>query len=120
MLKIALHAYSTVDEMELEGRLVQAVVDCRGWILEEKAVSITGYRLRFEVGLADIAEVYAALQQLGLQLTPMAHRALTEMCLCRKHLPPSDEPQIVLIDLYVGMLDEARTRFRSFLQRHSV
>ena len=119
MLKIALHGYSTVDEMELESRLVQAVVDCRGWILEEKAVSITGYRLRFEVGLEEIADLYAALQQLGLHLTPMAHRELTEMCLCRKHLPPTDEAQIVLIDLYVGMLDEARTRFRNFLRIHS-
>ena len=120
MLKIALQGYSSIDQMEVEGRLAQIVVDCRGWILEEKATSLTAYRLRFEVALADIPDLYGSLQQLGLQLTPMAHRALTEMCLCRKHLPPSDDVQIVSIDLYVGTLDEERIRFRRFVRMHSV
>ena len=119
MLKIALHSYSSIDQMEIEGRLAQIVVDCRGWILEEKATSLTAYRLRFEVALADIPDLYGCLQQVGLQLTPMAHRALTEMCLCRKHLPMEDE-QVVSIDLHVGTLDEERIRFRRFVRMHSV
>jgi hypothetical protein len=120
MLKIALHGYSSVDQLELEGRLIQIVVDCRGWILEEKSISVTGYRLRFEVGLVDIPDLYGGLQEAGLQLTPLAHRALTEMCLCRKHLPPTDDVPIVSIDLYVGILDEERLRFRRFVRMHSV
>ncbi len=120
MLKIALHGYSSIGQLEFEAQIVQAVVDCRGWILEEKATSITSYRLRFEVGLQEIPDLYGALQQAGLQLTPMAHRALTEMCLCRKHLPPSDDVQVVSIDLYVGTLDEERIRFRQFVPMHSV
>lgn len=116
MLKIALHGYNSTGQPEFEAQIVQAVVDCRGWILEEKPTSITSYRLCFEVGLEEIPDLYGALQQAGLQLTPMAHRALTEMCLCRKHLPPSAEVQVVSIDLYVGTLDEERIRFRQLVR----
>jgi len=118
MLKIALHGYTSVAPVEVESRLTQVVLDCCGWILEEKPVSVSAYRLRFEVGLADIQDLYASLQQAGLQLTPMAHRALTEMCLCRHHLPPGGEAQIVSIDLYVGTRDEEGIRFRRFVRMH--
>ena len=122
MLSIALHGYSVIDRLELESRLAQAVSDCRGWIVDEKSVSITGYRLRFEIALVDIADLYGALQQVELQFTPLAHRALTEMCLCRKHLVsrPQEETRIVSIDLYVGVLDVDRIRFGHFLQMHHV
>ncbi|MEO6829875.1 MAG: hypothetical protein ABI164_08680 [Acidobacteriaceae bacterium] len=120
MLKIAVHGYSSVGQLEVESRLVQIVIDCHGWILEERAISITGYCLRFEIPLSDIPDIYGELQHAGLQLTPLAHRAMTEMCLCRKHLLPSEEAQIVSIDLYVGMLDEERLRFRRLVRMHFV
>lgn len=120
MLKIALHAYSSMDQLELQERLVQLVVDCHGWILEEQPPSLAAYHLRFEVGLANISDLYGAFQQSGLQLTPVAHRALTEMCLCQKHLPVSNEAQIVSIDLHVGTLDEERLHFRRFVRQNSV
>jgi hypothetical protein len=120
MLKIALHGYSSIEQMELQGCLVQLVVDCHGWVLDERPMSLTAYRLRFEVGLADIPDLYGSLQQVGLHLTPMAHRALTEMCLRRKHLPPTREAQILSIDLYVGTLDEEHRHFRRFVRMHSV
>ena len=120
MLKIALHGYSPIGQTELQGSLLQLVVDCHGWILDERPISLNSYRLRFEVGLVEILDLYGSLQQTGLQLTPMAHRALTQMCLCRKHLPATEEPQIVSIDLYVGTLEEEHIRFRRFVRIHSV
>ena len=120
MLKIALHSYSSVEQVELQECLFQVVVDCHGCIFDERPMSLTAYRLRFEVSLADIPDLYGSLQQVGLHLTPMAHRALTEMCLCRKHLPPTREAQIVSIDLYVGTLDEEHRHFQRFVRMHSV
>ncbi len=116
MLKIALHAYTLIDHLELEARLARAVIDCNGWILEEMPLSLGMYRIRFEIGLANIAEIYGAMQQAELQFTTVAHRALTEMCLCRKYLSCSDDMQIVSIDLQVDTLGEGNIRFRRFVQ----
>ncbi len=120
MLKIALHGYSSIEQLELQGRLVQLVLDCHGGIVDERPMSLTAYRVRFELALADVADLYGSLQQAGLHLTPLAHRALTEMCLCRKHLPGTQEAQIVSIDLYVGTLDEERVRFQRLVRTYSV
>jgi hypothetical protein len=120
MLRIALHAYSSIEQFELEARLLQLVLDCHGWVLEERPLTLSAYRLRFEVGLSNIAELYGALQQAELQFTPMAHRALTEMCLCQKHLSESDEVQIVSVDLHVGTSDAEHVRLRRFVQINSV
>lgn len=116
MLKIALHAYSPIDQMELQARLIHLVMDCHGWILEEKPLSVAAYHLRFEVGLSDIVDLYGALQQTGLQFMPVAHRALTEMCLCQQHLRETEEVQIVSIDLQVGTLDRRHLAIRHFVQ----
>lgn len=120
MLKIALHAYSSSEHLELQERLTQLVMDCQGWVLEDEASSSAAYRLRFEVGLEKIADIYGALQQAGLQLTPTAHRALTEMCLCQKHLPKGEDMQIVSVDLRVGTLDDEHVRFQRFVPQNIV
>ena len=120
MLKIALHAYSSMEQTDLQARLIQLVVDCRGWVLEEKMSSLRTYHLRFEVNLSHIAELYGALQQVGLQFTPVAHRSLTEMCLCRKHLSESEEIQIVSIDLQIGTIDEDQPGLQQFIRPNPV
>jgi hypothetical protein len=119
MPKISLYAYSSMEQAELQARLVQLIVDCGGWVLEEKTRSVGGYGLRFEVALSEIAEVYSALQQSGILLTSVAHRSLTEMCLCSKHLK-RDEAQIVSVHLHVGMMRQEDVRFRRFVLREPV
>lgn len=120
MLNIALHAYSSIEQVELQARLLHVVLECHGWVLEEKPPSLSAYRLRFEVGLSSIAELYGALQQAELQFTPVAHRALTEVCLCQKHLSENAEIRIVSIDLHVAMSDAEHVRFRRLVQMNSV
>ncbi len=120
MLHIAIHGYSSTDQAELQALLVQLVVDCGGWILEEKPLSLVAYNLRFEVSLSNIVELYGALQQTGIQFTPVAHRALAEMCLCQQHLSEDDDVQFVSIDLHVGTLAEENMRFRRVVRQHLV
>lgn len=103
MLKIAIRGYSAVEQEELQARMVEIVVNRRGWILEEKPLLLDAYHVRFEVGLANIIELYGALQQVGIQFTPAAHRALTEMCLCQKHLTEDREVNIVTVDMHVDI-----------------
>ena len=120
MLKICVNAYSSTEQMELQSRLIQIVIGCNGCLIEEKILSPAACRLVFEVPLAEIAEFYAALQQAGLQLTPLSHRALTEMCVCRKHLPDCGNVQVVCIDLHLGTLDEENVQFRRFVRINPV
>ncbi|MHB8302731.1 MAG: hypothetical protein ACYDC6_07855 [Acidobacteriaceae bacterium] len=114
MLRISVHGYSIEEQAEVQAMLLQLVVDRHGWILEEHRLSATAYRLRFEVGLFDIVEVYGALQQTGLQFTPSTHRALSEMCLCQKHLTEDEEVQIVTVDLQVTKAEDEALRLQRF------
>ncbi len=120
MLKISLHAYSSAEQVDLQARMAQLVRKCNGSAIDQKTLSPAACRLRFEVALSKIVELYAALQQAGLQFTPLAHRALTEMCVCRKHLPNCGDVQIVSIDLYLGTLDEEHVHFRRFVRINPV
>jgi len=119
MLKTSIHGYCRTEQEELRAQLVQLVTEHHGWILEDKLLSPTAYQLRFEVALYDIVEVYAAFQQTGVHLTPSAHRALTEMCLCQKHLAEEMDVQIVTIEMHVTSLEEESIGFRRLLRSHS-
>ncbi|HET9087280.1 MAG TPA: hypothetical protein VFN53_07150 [Acidobacteriaceae bacterium] len=119
MLKISIYGYSGANRSEFQPLLLQLLVDRYARILEESSPSPSEFCLKFELALFDIVEVYAALQQTGIQFTPLAHRALTEMCLCQQHFHMQQEVQTLTIDLRVMTHAEDRTyapgllRFRS-------
>lgn len=116
MPNIVIHGYSPLESPQLQVRLVDHILDCRGWVLDEKQVTPLSYQIRFELELYNIVEMYSALQRAGLLLTQTAHRALTEMCLCQKHLPEREQYQIVTVSLRVGLVQEENMRFRHFLR----
>lgn len=120
MLKISLHAYSSSEQLELQPRMAKLVMGCNGWIIEEITLSPAACRLRFEIDLADIADFYVALQQSGVQLMPLGHRALTEMYMCWKYLPNRGEAWIVSVDLHLGTRDEEHVQFRRLVRIHPV
>ena len=116
MPNIAIHGYSPLESPQLQVKLVDQILYCRGWVLEEKQLSPLSYQIRFELELSNMMEMYGALQRTGVQFTRTAHRALTEMCLCQKHLPEAEQMQVVTILLRVGLLQEENVRFRRFLR----
>lgn len=120
MLKIFIHGYNSSEQSEIRALLLQLVIDRHGWVVEENTSPASQYRLRFEIALFDIMEVYGALQTTGIQFTPLAHRALTEMCLCQKHLSDSHEVQTVTVDLRVTTQEEERVHFQRFVRPHYV
>jgi hypothetical protein len=115
-----IHGHSSCEPSQLQIRLVDQILDCNGWVLEEKQVTPLSYQIRFEVELGDIMEMYGSLQRSGVHLTRTAHRALTELCLCQRHLPPAGQLQVVTITLRVGLMQEENMRFRSFLRARPV
>jgi hypothetical protein len=104
----------------MQARLIKLVVDCQGWILEDTLLPDSGYRLRFEVDLRNVPELYAALQGAGLHFTPVSHRALTELCVCRKHLPESTDAQIISMDLHVVTLDQRSNQLQKLIRLTSM
>ncbi len=119
MSNIAIHGYSHLESPQLQIRLVDQIIDSNGWVLEEKQLTPFSYEIRFELELGNIVEMYSALQRTGVQLTRVAHRSMTEVCLCQKHLPEQEQFQMVIITLRVGLMQEENLRFRSFLRCHS-
>jgi len=120
MLKIFMQGYSSAGQADVQALLLQLVVERHGWVLDETSSIASGYHLRFELALFDIVEVYAALQQTGIQFTPLSHRALTEMCLCQKHLADQKDVQIVTIDLRVMTKMEEGRHFQRFVRSNAV
>ncbi len=116
MPTLAIHGYSPLESPQLQIKLVDQIVDSFGWVLAEQQVSPFVYQICFELELSNIVEMYSALQRTGVQLTRVAHRALTEVCNCQKHLPALEQQQIVTITLRVGMMQEENLRFRDFLR----
>ncbi len=116
MPSIAIHGYSALESPKLQIRLVDHLVDSKGWVLEEKQVSSVAYQIRFEVEMDNVVEMYSALQHAGVQFPRTAQRAFTEMCLCKKFSSDPDLIQILTITLRVGTLHEENMRFRKFLR----
>lgn len=104
MPTISLHIKSPLEAPDLRSQLVRLVLRGEGWVLEEKTQPPAGYSMRFEMPMAAIADFYMGLQESGLMLTPMAHRRLTEMCLCEKHLDPCDDSRMISVHLHAATL----------------
>lgn len=104
MPTICLHIRSPLEAEDLRAQLVRFVLHGKGWVLEEKTSAPAGYSMRFEMPMAGIAGFYMALQEHGLLLTAVAHRRLTEMCLCDKHLAPTDEARLVAVHVHAATL----------------
>lgn len=120
MLKIFMHGYSSADQADVQALLLELVVERHGWVLDQTSSVVAGYHLRFELALFDIVEVYAALQQTGVRFTPLTHRALTEMCLCQKHLANHKDIQIVTVDLRVMTQKDQGRHFERFVPANAV
>jgi hypothetical protein len=120
MPSILIHGHSPLEPSQLQIRLVDQILDCCGWVLEEKQLSPLSYQIRFELELKNIVDIYGALQRTGVHLTRTAHRAMTELCLCQKYLPAAKQLQIVTLTLRVGLLQEENVRFRCFLRARPV
>ena len=119
MPSIAIHGYSALQSPKLQIRLVDHIVDSKGWVLEEKQVSSVAYQIRFEVEMDNVVEMYSALQHAGVQFPRTSQRTFTEMCLCNKFSSDPDLMQILTITLRVGTLHEENLRFRKFLRSNA-
>lgn len=117
-MNISIHGYSSMGQEALRSLLLQFVREGHGLILEERPLSPTAYQVRFELGLVDILELYAALQQTDICLTRASHQKLTELWICRKHLEKAPA-QIVTFEMSLSSAPERPLGFDHFLHSPS-
>lgn len=107
MQTLQIQGYSYEDRQGLLPVLTRAVAHCGGWVLDRRMLSEATLEIRVEVELRAALDLYAGMIAAGLELTRSGHMALTELCLCQKHVPLLDATQLVTIRVEISFLEEA-------------
>ena len=88
-----------------------ACTDSGAWILERNDLETDLVEYRIEVQLNGILELYSNLVANGVELTRMAHAALSNLCTCMHHIHFTDDPnQILALTLQVNFLQDVTLR----------
>lgn len=107
MHTVQIQGYSYAERQGLLPVLTRAVAQCGGWVLDRKMLSDSTLEIRVEVELRAALDLYAGMVAAGLELTRTGHMALTELCLCLKHVPLLDATQLITIRVEISFLEEA-------------
>lgn len=107
---IELHGLSLERRTVMLPRLYKALAGCGCWTLRYKRFGAHAIEYSFEVELAAMLELYCGLAQVGLEMTEVSHRALTELCVLRSHARMLDgnrclTPRMVNVRLRMGFVD---------------
>lgn len=81
---VEFNAYSPMHPAPLGELLSTAILGCGGWILQ-RGESRNGMSCLVEFECERALDVYAALVDIGIQLSRNAHLSLTKLCQCARH-----------------------------------
>lgn len=107
MARVELQGYTYEDRGQALRAAIAALEQAGSWILERNSSRPDCVRLRLEIQLRSVMELYAGLLAAGLELTRGSHLALTELCSIRAFRNRAAEPRRVLeLALEISFLDE--------------
>lgn len=66
-------------------RLFKVLIACGCCAVRFKRFGARALEYGFEVELAAVLDLYCGLAQVGLEITDVSHRTLTELCVLRSH-----------------------------------
>lgn len=105
--ELVVQAFSYDERKTVMPALNAALESCGCWVLECKPMSLTQTRVRFEVQLRSVLELYSGLIAAGLELTRGSHLGLTGLCTVRKHQRRPREPfRLIEMVVEVSFLEE--------------
>jgi len=107
MQKLQIQSYSYDDRQNVVPVLMHAVTRSGGWVCERKTLSPMTLEFRVEIELTGILDLYAGIIGSGLEMTRSGHKALTEMCMFRRHPKLLDPAQTIMLQMEVSFLQEA-------------
>lgn len=107
MPSLDIQGFSYDERADVLPGLLVALADCGGWVLDRKALTSSLIELRVEVQLRSILELYGSIISAGLELTRSSHRALTDLCTCRRNMTAAtDLGQVVTVKMQISFLEE--------------
>lgn len=94
---------------EEPGRLVRtltgAILGCGGWVLSRGTTDSGTIHMVFEFERLACLEMYSVLMAAGVELSPMEHRRLTELCQCTRSRKQNCGGEIASVDLEIRTLE---------------
>jgi hypothetical protein len=82
---IEVHSVSLEERGLMLPRLYKVLAACGCWTVSFRRFGARAVEYSFEVELAAMVDFYCGLAQVGLEMTDLSHRALTELCVLRTH-----------------------------------
>ena len=105
-----IQGFSYEDRRDVLPLLSAGLTNCGGWVMDRRTLSPASLEFHLEIELRSVVDLYATLLAAGLELTRSGHAALTELCLCRKHMAVSAGlGKAVAVRLEVSFLSDAGT-----------
>jgi hypothetical protein len=94
-------AVSSEDPWRLMGMLAPAIVGCGGWVLCRAVTDAGMIKLVFEFERRACVDIYAVLIAAGVELSPLGHMRLTELCQCTRSGRRSCGEEIASVELEI-------------------
>lgn len=80
---IEVHSFALEERNVMLPRLYKVLAGCGCWTLSYRRSGRRALECSFDVELAAVVELYCGLVQVGLEMTEVSHRALTDLCVLR-------------------------------------
>lgn len=94
-------ALSAADPSRLARCLTRAILGCGGWVLRRGMKRNGSLNMLFEFARQDCVDVYSVLVASGLELSPIGHLRLTELCQCTRSQHRDCGADIACVDLEI-------------------
>ncbi len=96
-----LKAVSSEEPSRLVRMLTGAILGCGGWVLSRGASDSGLVNMLFEFERQACLDIYSILIAAGVELSPLGHRRLTELCQCTRTQRESCGTEIASMDLEI-------------------
>lgn len=101
-----LRAATSEEPARLSRLLTGAILGCGGWVLARTVSEAGTIRLIFEFKRRVCLDIYSVLIAAGVELTPLGHTSLTELCQCTRSRRQSCGEEIASVELEIETFQE--------------
>lgn len=96
-----LKAVASDDPFRLLRLLTGGILGCGGWVLGRTVTEGGTIRLMFEFERRACLEFYSVLMAAGVELSPVGHMRLTELCQCTRSRDESCGDEIASVEMEI-------------------
>ena len=94
-------AVSSEEPMRLSRMLMGAILGCGAWMLSHTMTDAGRINVVFEFERGACLDIYSVLIAAGVELSPLGHRRMTELCQCTRHRRPGCGEEFASVELEI-------------------